>query len=67
MRISRWEGQLRFHDKANVVLKIKEYRNNNQPEQAYFVDWRVGDRLKENLMNQWDYIGPHTIPLNPKW
>jgi mannose-6-phosphate isomerase class I len=39
------------------------------PEQykhAFFVDWRVADRLKRQLMHRWDYLLDTHVPSLPK-
>ena len=37
-----------------------------QYKRSFFVDWRVCDRHKKALMNDWDYVLDTTIPNNPK-
>lgn len=64
----RWEGQLRFrrNEVSNLGVENKLLEASLQYKRAYFVDWRVCDRLKKTLINQWDYVLDTTIPGNPK-
>lgn len=54
----RWEIQLRF--RANKISNIGA--NNNEAEFSYqykrsfFVDWKVCDKQKKQLMNEWDFV-----------
>ncbi len=57
--MARWEiqGRMREHRIDNIGV------NNRSIEdwmllykQSYFVDWRVCDRLKKQLMKKWDYV-----------
>lgn len=54
----RWEGQLRFrrNEADNLGSENKNAEAAIQYKRAYFVDWRVGDRLKKTLINKWDYV-----------
>ena len=57
--MARWEIQLRMrnHEVDNIGVN-----NRNIDDwmllykQGYFVDWRVCDRLKKQLMPRWDYV-----------
>lgn len=64
----RWEGQLRFrrNEVSNLGVENKSLEASLQYKRAYFVDWRVCDRLKKILINKWDYVLDTTIPGNPK-
>ncbi len=64
----RWEIQLRFrrNEISNLGLNNKTQRASLQYKQAFFVDWRVCDRHKKNLMPKWDLIIDSTQPGNPK-
>ena len=64
----RWEGQLRFRRNkvSNLGVENKSLEASLQYKRAYFVDWRVCDRLKKILINKWDYVLDTTIPGNPK-
>lgn len=54
----RWEAQLRFrrNEAGNLGADNKEERASLQYKRAYFVDWRVCDRLKQKLMSKWDFV-----------
>lgn len=64
----RWEIQLRF--RANTISNLGAYNNDAafsyQYKRAFFVDWRVCDRHKNELMDRWDYVLDTTIPNQPK-
>lgn len=64
----RWEGQLRFrrNEASNLGIENKNAEIAIKYKRAYFVDWRVADRLKKNLMNKWDYVLDTVIPQQPK-
>jgi mannose-6-phosphate isomerase class I len=66
--LARWEIQLRMrrNEVANVGLRNKEAPFSEQYKHAFFVDWRVADRLKKQLMSRWDYLLDTHIPLQPK-
>ncbi|HLP18554.1 MAG TPA: class I mannose-6-phosphate isomerase [Bacteroidota bacterium] len=65
----RWEIQQRMRQGRIDNLGI---RNRNEPDtmllykQCYFVDWRVCDRLKQELMERWEYVLDTTQPNHPK-
>jgi mannose-6-phosphate isomerase class I/adenylate kinase family enzyme len=54
----RWEAQLRFrrNQVSNLGADNKYERASLQYKRAYFVDWRVCDRLKKRLMERWDFV-----------
>ncbi len=54
----RWEGQLRFrrNEASNLGAENKNEDGALQYKRAYFVDWRVGDRLKKTLIHKWSGI-----------
>lgn len=64
----RWEIQLRF--RKNRVSNLGRTNNSAtfayQYKHAYFVDWRVCDRQKKRLFNQWNYILDTTKEGLPK-
>jgi mannose-6-phosphate isomerase class I len=64
----RWEIQLRFRKNKTGNLGVT---NPNDPfsyqyRRAFFVDWRVCDRHKKELMHKWDYLVDTTVPNEPK-
>jgi len=64
----RWEAQLRFrrNETANLGLTNKTLKASLQYKQAFFVDWRVADKLKKKVMNGWDYVVDTTVAGKPK-
>lgn len=64
----RWEGQLRYrrHEVSNLGVDNKTTEASLQYKRAYFVDWRVCDRLKKELISKWDFVLDTTIQGIPK-
>lgn len=64
----RWEIQLRFRRKeiGNFGAENPTEGFSYQYKRAFFVDWRVFDRLKVSLLGKWDYALDTTIPSEPK-
>lgn len=64
----RWEAQLRFrrNEVNNLGVQNKETKASLQYKQAFFVDWRVADKLKKNLMEKWDFVVDTTVANDPK-
>jgi mannose-6-phosphate isomerase class I len=64
----RWEIQQRF--RRNMISNLgacnKELKASLQYKRAFFVDWRVCDRMKKQLMNRWDFVLDTTVPGQPK-
>lgn len=64
----RWEIQLRF--RANKIANLGATNNADelsyQYKRAFFVDWRVCDRHKKEIMATCDHFLDTTIPGNPK-
>lgn len=64
----RWEIQLRM--RKNEVSNLGFHNSNELTERkykiSYFVDWRVLDRLKKQLMNSWDFVLDTTKENEPK-
>lgn len=56
--MARWEIQRRMRlDKVdNLGIRNREEPAELQYKRAYFVDWRVCDRLKKQTMRRWDYV-----------
>ena len=55
--MARWEIQQRFRKNkvSNLGVSNKELKASLQYKRAFFVDWRVCDRMKKQLMNRWDF------------
>jgi mannose-6-phosphate isomerase class I len=64
----RWEGQLRFrrNEISNLGVCNKTEKASLQYKQAFFVDWRVCDRLKKQLLPRIDYVIDTTQKGDPK-
>ena len=56
--LARWEIQLRMRRNKvnNLGVYNKDAAFSEQYKHAFFVDWRVADRLKKELMPRWDYV-----------
>ena len=66
--MARWEIQLRMRKNAisNLGVTNSDTEFALQYKQAYFVDWRVLDRHKANLMNRFDFVVDTNKPAEPK-
>jgi hypothetical protein len=66
--LPRWEIQQRQRrgEIANLGSQDKTVKASLQYKRAFFVDWRVCDRLKRATMKRWDYLLDTTIPGDPK-
>ena len=56
--MARWEIQKRMkrHEVSNLGITNFDENFESQYKRAYFVDWRICDRLKKKVMNKLDYI-----------
>ncbi len=66
--LARWEIQLRMRrqEVANLGASNHSLEFSRLYKRAYFVDWRVADRLKKKLIEQWDFVLDTNIPEQPK-
>ncbi len=66
--LARWEIQLRMrrNEIDNLGISNKQASFSEQYKHAFFVDWRVCDRLKRQLMHRWDYVLDTNTPGQPK-
>ena len=64
----RWEAQLRFrrNETANLGLTNKTLKAALKYKQAFFVDWRVADKLKKTVMDRWNFVVDTTVAGHPK-
>lgn len=64
----RWEIQLRFRANKISNLGVSNAAGlfSYQYKRAFFVDWRICDRHKKELMGQWHYLLDTTVPDAPK-
>ncbi len=56
--MARWEIQLRMRKNqvTNLGIQNSKASFSEQYKRGYFVDWRVCDLLKRELMNRWDFV-----------
>ncbi len=66
--MARWEIQLRMrrNEVGNLGANNHPLEFSRKYKRAYFVDWRVADRLKRQLMAHWDYVLDTNIADQPK-
>ncbi|KAA6332633.1 Mannose-6-phosphate isomerase ManA [termite gut metagenome] len=66
--MARWEIQQRFrrNEIGNIGTDNRNERTSMQYKRAFFVDWRICDRLKKSLMKRWDYVLDTNLPTEPK-
>lgn len=64
----RWEGQLRQrrNEVHNLGADNAELDAKLQYKRSFFIDWRVGDKLKREIYDAWDYFLDTTVPNMPK-
>ncbi|MFT3825295.1 MAG: class I mannose-6-phosphate isomerase [Chitinophagaceae bacterium] len=64
----RWEIQLRFRKNEIANLGCSNYtlKASLQYKQAFFVDWRICDKHKKKLMQQWHFVVDTTLRGEPK-
>lgn len=64
----RWEIQLRFRNNriSNLGIKNEDAEFSYQYKRSYFVDWRVCDRHKRNVMHKCDFFLDTTIENEPR-
>lgn len=66
--LPRWEAQNRFrrNETSNLGRDNRLTSASLQYKQAFFVDWRVADRWKRQLMPFWDFVLDTTKTNDPK-
>ncbi|MEH0152551.1 class I mannose-6-phosphate isomerase [Limibacter armeniacum] len=66
--MTRWEIQLRMRANkvANLGLSNFEDAFSEQYKRGFFLDWRVCDRLKKELMHSWDFVLDTNIENDPR-
>ena len=66
--LPRWEGQLRQRrgEVDNLGVRNRGLKASLQYKRAFFIDWRVADRLKRATMARWDFLLDTTTPATPK-
>ncbi|MDR1146667.1 MAG: class I mannose-6-phosphate isomerase [Verrucomicrobiales bacterium] len=63
----RWEGQLRQRrgEVPNLGVNNSGGKASLQYKRAFFVDWRVADRVKRETMPRWDFVLDTAKPHRP--
>ncbi len=66
--MARWEIQQRMRSNLvnNLGILNKDDEFSSKYKQGYFVDWRVCDRIKIDLLPKIDYLLDTNVPLKPK-
>lgn len=66
--MARWEIQQRFrkNEVSNLGAGNKELKASLQYKRAFFVDWRVCDKLKKQLINRWNFVLDTNVQYQPK-
>jgi mannose-6-phosphate isomerase class I len=66
--LARWEAQRRQRkgEFSNLGANNTGLKASAQYKRAYFVDWRVCDRLKQRLISSWDFLLDTNVPNDPK-
>lgn len=66
--MARWEIQQRMRRREVANLGATNYKEDfaRQYKRAYFVDWRICDRIKKQLLSQCDYLLDTNQPELPK-
>ncbi|MCP4311028.1 MAG: mannose-6-phosphate isomerase, partial [Bacteroidetes bacterium] len=66
--MARWEIQqrMRRNEVDNLGILNREEPPEMQYKRAYFVDWRICDRVKKETMHSWDYVLDTNQGENPK-
>ena len=66
--MARWEIQLRMRKNLvdNIGINNRHESIEEQYKRAYFVDWRVCDELKKDLLINLDFVLDTNTPSDPK-
>lgn len=66
--MARWEIQqrMRRNEVNNLGINNQEELAELKYKRAYFVDWRICDRLKKNTIARWDYVLDSNQKEQPK-
>ncbi|GAC1408603.1 MAG: class I mannose-6-phosphate isomerase [Actinomycetota bacterium] len=66
--MARWETQMRMRggEFSNLGADNASIRWQDRYKRAYFVDWRVADRLKKSVWNRVDFVLDTIDPSAPK-
>ena len=66
--MARWEIQMRQRRNqiGNLGADNRDLRASLNYKRAFFVDWRVADRHKRDLIDTWDFLLDTNAPDSPK-
>lgn len=66
--MARWEIQqrMRRQEVSNLGTSNFDLEISRKYKRAYFVDWRVADRIKRQTFEQWDYVLDTNTADEPK-
>jgi mannose-6-phosphate isomerase class I len=66
--MARWEIQMRQrrNEIGNFGVENRTLKASLKYKRAYFIDWRVADRHKRQLMDRWDFVLDTNKPGEPK-
>ena len=66
--MARWEIQMRYrrNEAWNVGANNRDERASLKYKRGFFVDWRILDRHKKQLIDRWDYVLDTNKPNDPK-
>lgn len=66
--LPRWEAQRRQRggEISNLGVDNRGLKPSLQYKRAFFIDWRVCDRLKQETLERWDFLLDTSVPGHPK-
>jgi mannose-6-phosphate isomerase class I len=66
--MARWvvQGRQRRNEVSNLGVENKGLKASLKYRRAYFVDWRICDRVKQETMSRWDFVLDTCEPGDPK-
>ena len=66
--LARWEAQMRFrrNQVSNLGVENRSLKWSLQYKRAFFVDWRVADRRKKEVLGALNFLLDTNIPGEPK-
>lgn len=66
--MARWEIQRRFRNNTlgNIGVDNANERASLKYKRAFFVDWRICDRFKRTLLDDWDFVLDMNCTEEPK-
>jgi mannose-6-phosphate isomerase class I len=66
--LPRWvaQGRQRRNEVSNLGVANRDLKASLKYKRAYFVDWRVCDRVKRETMGRWDFVLETCEPGDPK-